>query len=218
MSAATQRGLDDELRRIHVIEDRVPADGTVPTPTGGGWAHGVWAAGAATVLAAPWIIIDLARTSEWSADEFFVARWLLDTTGWNILQWPIYGFFFGYFYPAIRGRNGLTKAGTLFVTMVVPGLLYQAVMDQPTRGSGYLTWSLQALLFAVLLGLVAGDRYVLLRAGLGWAHLFDVHRKRYVLAWTATAVLAEAGLLVAVANGVLPILTRLATSGGQGGP
>jgi hypothetical protein len=216
--ARDQRALDDELRRIHVIEERLPSGGTPPTPTGGGWAHGVWGAGAAIVIAAPWIVIDLARTSEWSGDGFFLARWLVETIGWNVLQWPIYGFFFGYFYAAIRGRNGLAKAGTLFVTIVVPAVLYHAVIDQPTRWSGYLTWSVQALLFAALLGLVAGDRYLLLRVGLGWSHLFDVHRKRYVLGWTATALLAEAGLLVAVANGILPIITRAATSGGQGGP
>lgn len=143
----------------------------------------------------------MAQTAGWTGDGLFAAFELVNTSGWGILQWPL----FGFFYPDIRGASGLPKSLTLFCTAAVPPLLYLAISDVPAYWSSYLVWALQFFVFTIALALIAGDGWVLARCGLRWPHLLDVHRKRYVVSILGAALL-QAGIVAAVISGVLPVV------------
>lgn len=203
--AQEQRSLDEELRRIRL--DTSLAGAT--TVEAGGWEHGRAAGMIAGALGAPWVVVALLST-ELPSDPLSLNETAAAYLGWMVLQWPLYGFFFGYFWPLLRGRSGIPKAIAMAAGIVIPELVTVALLSNSAQWTAYLAWALQVLLFAVLLGILAGDRYVLKRAGLGWPHIFDVHRKRYLLGWGATVALAEAGLLAALITGLLPAVLEQA--------
>ncbi|WP_173061484.1 hypothetical protein [Phytohabitans houttuyneae] len=199
------------------LTTRVPegatAEGMRDTLSIGGWRHGWAAAGYGLLLGSPWIALDSWETaSGWRTGGFHLVD-LVGTTSWVVLQWPIMGFFFGYFYPYIRGRNGIFKGLAYLVTLVVPLLAYRAVLDQSDLWVNLLRWTLELTLFTLLLGLVAGDVLILKRLGLGWGHLLELHRKRVVLAGLSALVAAQAAVVAAVIAGVLPLALQEAGLG-----
>ncbi|WP_405070891.1 hypothetical protein OG558_15480 [Kribbella sp. NBC_01510] len=201
--AEEQRSLDNERRLIRLKDDASPTRTTRRQDER--WAHGLAAAAVGALLGLPWAVAQIIHITEWTGDGLFTAFGLVDSVGWELLQWPIFGFFFGYFYTEIRGGSGLPKGLVLFLTVTLPPLVLQALADIPGSWSAYVAWTLQVLIFAVLLGLVAGDAWILDRAGVRWPHLLDVHRKRYIVGVVA-AVLVQAGIVAALVSGLLPVL------------
>ncbi|WP_460849437.1 hypothetical protein [Phytohabitans suffuscus] len=170
----------EEYQKLENAVPVTPAGRTATVPEGatardlrdrltlGGRRHGCGAALIGLVLGLPWIALDTWYAArDWSVHGFRLVD-LVDTTAWVILQWPIIRFFLGWFYPYIRGRNGITKGLTLLVTLLVPFVAYRAVINQHDLWLDLLRWALELTLFTILLGLVAGDVLILKRFGLGW--------------------------------------------------
>jgi hypothetical protein len=98
-----------------------------------------------------------------------------------LVSWPAYGFFFGACYPLIRGRTGLGKGLTMFVTLSIPAAL-------------------------VLLGLGA-DLLALRRAGEGPGQLVEVHNMRALVARGSGVTAAVAATVAtALATGVTALV------------
>jgi hypothetical protein len=92
------------------------------------------------------------------------------------LQWTAAGFVFGFFFPAIRGSNGLEKAANLFLVLLLARLPIMLMMNESvTEWRASLFWMLQAFIQCILLGLVAFERVLLRRAAHPWATLVRFH-------------------------------------------
>ena len=110
------------------------------------------------------------------------------------LSWMSYGFIFGYFYPHIRGKNGIQKALVMFVTIAVPELVWTA-LARPVDYANWVSfsfWTLQIFVHTMLLGMVAGDHSIMRSHGFKWGHLFDFYRISSLSAWASSVILAIA--------------------------
>jgi hypothetical protein len=81
---------------------------------------------------------------------------------------------------------------TLLLTLAGPVLVGTLISAGFTtvQWSRTILWMLQLFVACMVLGVLAGDYQVLRRAGLGWRHLFDVHRLGSVAAWLSSLVVA----------------------------
>jgi hypothetical protein len=155
------------------------------------WADGKRGARYGLILGAPWSLLylwELAGGPGSLPDDMLLG--LLGNAVWLLLEWGLYGFFFGYFYPYLRGDNGIQKGAFLFLAIVVPPLLHEGMTELPSDWPAFGLWALQALLFSLTLGIVAGDLDKLWRAGQGWTHLKDLPSHRYVRVLGSALVLA----------------------------
>ena len=120
------------------------------------------------------------------------------------------GFIFGYFYPQIRGRNGIQKGLTLFITIVVPPMVWTALarpLDQPNWAS-FGFWVLQIFVQTMMLGMIAGDLAIMRSYGFRWSHLLEVYRLTSVSAWVSSVILAVAAATgTLITSGATQILT-----------
>lgn len=184
------------------------AHGPVEPP----WKRGAYAAGLAAMLAIPWCI---GYAAVYSGDDAPSSpQWWLDVIAIFILgltQWPLFAFFFGYFYPDIRGRNGLGKALVFFVTVAVPPVLAHVLFRAQLPPMIFALWIFQNFIQAMFLGLFAGDYRTLRACGLGWRHLRDVHNLGVLTAYGTSVIVAVGGAIAtAVAGGVVDALTKMA--------
>lgn len=202
--AAKQRVLDQQRNAIHLA----PRPHDRSRPSGGGWKHAASCAATATILGLPWVIVTFGFQWYWTGDQFFDGLDLTETAGWQVLQWPLLGFFFGYFYPRIRGNSGTAKGATLFLTVILPPVLGRWFSNGTQFWLDYLAQCGETLTFCLLLGVAGGDRWILKQAGLRLTHLLDIHGKRTTFAWATTLILAQTGLLAAVVSGVIPPLLQ----------
>ena len=165
------------------------------------------------LLALPWLALYVynLRTSAapggWSG-------WLLVLvlSALFIAQWPLRGFFLGYFYPYLRGANGMQKGFTLFLINFLPPVVATILINPPAVAAffsadtsslwlGFWFWGLQLFVHCLLLGMLSGDYEVLRRAELGWRHLVDVHNLGPLLAWGSSLVAAVgAAIITALAD------------------
>lgn len=127
---------------------------------------------------------------------------IVSSAALTLSQWPLFGLFFGYFYPHIRGSDGIRKGLSFFVFIFVPYATATAIVNPTASGawSAFVVWSLQLFIQSMLLGLIAGDYETLRRAGLGWRHLIDVHNLGALTAWGSS-------VLVAIGAAVTTLLT-----------
>jgi len=162
-------------------------------PTDSAWQNGKKAAQYGIWFALPWTILflrDIVRGSAYQ-DGYLI----LDVVAWILafmLPWVSYGFVFGYFYPYIKGKNGVKKAVSLFLTIVLPQLVWTVLAR--TLDSEYWFsfgfWVLQVFVHTMLLGLVAGDYETFRKAGYRWKHLLEIHRLGALSAWASSIVIA----------------------------
>jgi hypothetical protein len=147
-------------------------------PYDSAWMNGLHGAKFALLFAIPWIALSIR-----SLFTISMSNWE-PYPMWNmgidvltlVVKWISLGFFLGYFYPYLRGKNGLQKGVGLFLVAVLPSLplmgIYNASLADWQAG---LLWILQVFIECMLLGLVAFD-YVILRQGrYDWQMLFEVH-------------------------------------------
>ena len=165
-----------------------------------GTGNSAWDNGCRTVyygllFSIPWSVLylrDLVRGPVNS--DSYLALDLLVNVVYFFLSWMSYGFIFGYFYPHIRGKNGIQKALVMFVTIVVPELVWTALakpMD-PANWVSFGFWTLQIFVHTMLLGMVAGDHSIMRSHGFKWGHLFDFYRMSSLSAWASSVILAVA--------------------------
>jgi len=171
----------------------------------------MYAALRAAALAIPWCV---AYASVYSNDFVPTATpfWLevIAVFALGLAQWPLHGFFFGYFYPEIRGKNGLEKGLVFFFTVTVPPLLAHVIFIAKWPPQLFALWIFQSFIQAMVLGLVAGDYLTLRDYGLRWRHLRDVHNFG-VLAAYGTSVIAAvaAAIATALASGIGGAFSKL---------
>lgn len=145
------------------------------------------------LFSAPWTVLFLRNIvrSQAFGGSYLIIDVLSDVT-FFLLTWVSYGFIFGYFYPYIKGNNGIQKAVSLFLTIVIPSLAWTALARPLDAASWYLFgfWVLQIFVHTMLLGLVAGDYETLRRAGFRWKHLLEIHRVGALSAWASSVFIA----------------------------
>jgi hypothetical protein len=108
----------------------------------------------------------------------------------------------------VRGRTGLAKGLTLFVTLAIPGLCVTLLPNPHAPGvvSAALLQLTQWLSFGLILGF-ASDLRQLRMAGLGWRSLSDVHNLTALTASLSSVVLAVAtAAAAAVGTGAAGIM------------
>ena len=167
----------------------------------GRWAtrNGVAAAVIATGLAAPLVVIEAIELAG-SARAGDVLYYL--DIGRRLGRWALYGFFFGCFYPSLRGGTPVAKALVLGAALAVPEALltlFTSTADTPLAVLAAVALrSGQVLAVLLLLGLVWEFR--LARIGrVPWSYVRDL-RQVGALAAPMTA------LAVAVASAVVAVL------------
>ncbi|HEX8170485.1 MAG TPA: hypothetical protein VF824_08095 [Thermoanaerobaculia bacterium] len=201
-----------ERKRAYVAAQRTQSGVFVAGPALPPWERGVRAAAYATLLAVPWFLLFVAAQRV----PGVAVQWL-SVVGVFItaaVQWPLSGFFFGYFYPSLRGANGLQKGLVWFATLIVPSLvaafLFRAEGDGPNRV--YMLWFPQQFIQCLTLGLL-GDYETLKEAGLRWRHLRDVHNLGVLTACASSVVVAiGVALSTAAANGMMAAAGKLVKS------
>lgn len=184
-------------------------------PTDPPWERGKYAARIAALLAIPWFLGYAAVAAH--GDIPSSPQWWLQILAAFIVaavQWPLFGFFFGYFYPDLRGDNGLSKSLVYFVTIVAPPVLAFAIfdIDRLPGNEMFALWIFQNFIQAMVLGLFAGDYRTLKEFGLSWRHLRDVHNLGVLSAYGSSIIVAVGGAIsTAAATGVINLLKALFT-------
>lgn len=172
---------------------------------GGGWRHGMQAAVVGAVLGLPWMVIlflEIWKTPPTQGNPIAMAA-VATTLAWNLLQWPLYGFFFGCVFPWLRGSSGAAKALVLLLVIVVPPVAFGGVWNDDAAWADYGIFVLELILFALLLGVTAGDLLLLRRQHLGWRQLIDLYQLRSIAAWgSAFAIVAGALVTAALTTGL----------------
>ena len=115
-----------------------------------------------------------------------------------LVRFPLYGFFFGYFLPVLRGSTGLAKAGRLLVVLAVSEAAALLLPFQSTSEfiEAFVLRALQLAVVCLALGLSA-DLWALRRIRLGLPALLDIYSVR---AFTFSASTAALGVATAAAT------------------
>jgi hypothetical protein len=127
-----------------------------------------------------------------------------------ILTWLAYGFIFGYFYPHITGNNGIQKGLALFLTIIIPDLVWTALALPLDRNNwnSFGFWVLQIFVHTMLLGMIAGDFAIMRAHGFKWTHLLEFYRLTSLSAWASSVILAiAAGATALLTSGATQIIT-----------
>jgi hypothetical protein len=175
------------------------------------WDNGCQVAYYSIVFAIPWTILYLRDIVHAPATaESYLLLDLLNNIVYFLLAWLSYGFIFGYFYPQIRGKNGLRKGLAMFLTIVVPGLVWTA-LARPLDTANWASfgfWTLQIFVHMMLLGMITGDFFMMRSHGFRWGQLWEVHRLTFLSAWASSVILAiAAAATTLIASGATHILT-----------
>lgn len=93
------------------------------------WRRAMFMAAVGTAIGLPWTLLAVAGAVNGQGEQadYLPLQWLA-RFGPLLLTWPAIGFYFGYFFPLLRGRNGLQK-GLFLSTAII-------VTDMPTSCSG----------------------------------------------------------------------------------
>jgi hypothetical protein len=189
----------DELAKkvggINAPRSALLSSGTPKKP----WDRAVLAAQYAFLAATPWMAVFVYNTASGpTPDHGYLWLPLAATAIFGIAQWPLYGFFLGYFYQHIRGYSGVSKGLSLFILFALPALIATAV-TMPLDSDAWTSltfWALQLFVQVLIVGMFAGDLETLHSSGLGWRHLLDVHDLGSMTAYAST-VIAAIGAAVA---------------------
>ena len=206
-SEALKTYREDIMVRDQFAKDYVLALG----PGNSAWKSGYTTAWYSLLFSIPWTFFyfrDIVRAEVTS--ESYVALGIIKDLVIFFLVWVSYGFIFGYFYPYIRGRNGIQKGVALFLTIVVPHLVWTALVRpvDVTNWTSFGFWTLQIFVHTMLLGMITGDLFIMRYQGYRWSHLLDFYRLTSLSAWVSSVILAiaaAAGTLIS--SGAAEILT-----------
>lgn len=204
---ARQSELDTYQRETRVqsylLKDVALVFGPYPTAWQNAW-HG---AKFGLLLGLPWIVLflkDFLGASVYPPYHPLLnyAQTILIVT----LRWVLVGFALGYFYPYLRGKNGLQKGFGLFLVVVLPSLPLAAIYNENAADwQALLLWALEMFTHCMLLGLIAFDYWTLRQEKRDWQALFDVHGFTYLGVSVST-------ILAAIATAIVTLLTTQTTS------
>ena len=198
-------------RRALIVRNRFSKEHVLALGTGNSaWENGRRTAYYSLLFSLPWVVLyfrDLVRAQVPS--DTYLALDLLTNIVYFFLAWISYGFIFGYFYPHIRGKNGIQKALAMFLTVVVPELIWTA-LARPVDAENWVSfgfWTLQIFVQMMLLGMVAADLSTMRSHGYKWSHLLDFYRLSSLSAWVSSVILAIAAAASAlITSGATEIL------------
>lgn len=183
-------------QRDLIVRNRFAKDHVLALGTGSSaWENGCRTAYYSLAFSIPWSVLylrDVVR-AQVTSDTYLILD-LLTNVVYFLLAWISYGFIFGYFYPQIRGKNGIQKALAMFLTVVVPDLIWTALV-QPVDKANWISfgfWTLQIFVQMMLLGMIAGDLSIMRAHGFKWRQLLDFYRLTSLSAWTSSVILAIA--------------------------
>lgn len=186
-----------EARRQElIVDERFAKDHVLALGTGtSAWENGRRTAYYSLLFSIPWSVLylrDLVNAAV-PSDSYLLLD-LVTRVVYFALAWLSYGFIFGYFYPQIRGNNGVQKALAMFLTIVVPDLVWTA-LARPVDDANWVSfgfWTLQIFVHTMLLGMIVGDLLTMRSYGFKWRHLLDFYRLTSLSAWTTSVILAIA--------------------------
>lgn len=207
VDGAVRKKAEELMIEGHFGKDLVLAFGPTDSP----WQNGESGAFYSSLFSIPWLLVYLQSIiiSPTPTDSYFVLH-LLNSLLLFIATWTAYGFFFGYFYPYIRGNNGIRKGLSLYVVLLIPHLAWNA-LAYPTDVANWRSfsfWQLQLLIHFMLLGLIAGDFETLRRAKFRFRHLLQFYRLTSLSAWASTIVVAVgAAATTLISSGAAEVLT-----------
>lgn len=181
-------------------------------PGNSAWENGTKTAYYSLFFSIPWAFLYLRNIVRAPAtSESYLLLDLVNNASFFALAWLSYGFIFGYFYPHIRGNNGIQKGLALLLTIVVPEVVWTA-LAAPLDNDNWLSlsfWILQVFVHTMLLGLVAGDLAIMRANGFRWGHLLEFHRMASLSAWASTVILAVAAAVsTLISSGATQVLTQ----------
>jgi len=178
--------------------------GAVESP----WQRGKSAAFYGLLFSLPWMILILLNLKKTMLPAVnFEILSVLTTAALALVQWWLQAFLFGYYYPHLRGSDGMRKGFNFFLLFFIPTFI-ATVIARPTTPdvwTSHLLWSLQIFIQSMLLGLIAGDYETQRRADLGWRHLVEVHNLSSLTVWGSS-------VLVAVSAAITTLITTGASS------
>ncbi|MCA1790554.1 MAG: DUF6185 family protein, partial [Thioalkalivibrio sp.] len=172
-------------------------------PTDSAWENGTIGAKFGFILGLPWMVLYLRDFfSQPMGNADYVLFYVLGSLPLLLARWTLYGFLLGYFYPLIRGENGLRKACWFALCLTVPAVVSTALASgaDPEAWSTLGFSTLQIFLHMMLLGFVAGDYQVLRRAGFEWGQLLEVHNLSVLSVWGSSVAVALGAAVAALVS------------------
>ncbi|UJP40294.1 hypothetical protein [Cellulomonas palmilytica] len=171
-------------------------------------------AGHTTVIALiaglPWIALSIPGLLEFAGPRGYGPLTTVLAALLTAIRWPALGLLFGLAYPLLRGRTGVTKSLTLFVTVAIPSavtLLLQST--EPGAWRSFLYLASQQLIVCLILG-VATEAEILRLAGRSLSDVTTVHNVRAIVAWVSGLVAAvAAAATTALATGVTALVVGI---------
>ena len=174
------------------------------------WKRAQWGAGYAVIAGAPWVVLGLAGASVPLSGEGYPELALASAVAPLVLRWAGYGLLFGYFFPLLRGRTGLSKSISFFAAAAAPSILGTLASPGQQWHSAALL-GVQLLIFALTMGLLA-DLAVLRKNGFTAGRLIDLHSLWTVSAWASSvAVAIGAGIATIILAGLQPFVIGVIT-------
>ena len=222
-SYQAQRQIVENLEQELTIEGRFAKDIVLAFgPTDSAWRNGKKAALYSLLFAFPWAVMFMRTIIRGIAfEDSYLILGIFVRMLFFLFPWVSYGFILGYFYPYIKGKNGLQKGLSLFLTLVLPTLIW-TVLARPQDSEnwyGFGFWVLQIFVHTMLLGLVAGDYETLRKAGYRWKHLLEIHRFGALSAWASSVLIAiGAAVSALIASGATQLIfwvLKVATENAQ---
>ena len=162
-------------------------------------------------FALPWILLSLRDLLNSHGGEPYILLSFLSSASMIVGRWTLYGFFFGYFYAYIRGKNGFQKALSFWFTLVLPSVLAFLLSSSIDRAhlAALVFWTAQVFVHCVVLGLFVGELQSLRRAGLGWRQLVEFHNLTSLSAWGSSVLVALGAAVTAALSTSLQSLITL---------
>jgi len=150
----------------------------------------------ATLLSLPWITsycVNVSRSGPPLTNAFAVSQ--LAFIVLDLLRWPALGYFLMYYYPHLRGRNGIEKGLCLAAALILPSLGATVLWNASDTDAwlSLLYWSLQVFICCMTIGVGLGDLGALRRAGKGPRSLKEIYKLSTLAAWLSSLALAAGG-------------------------
>lgn len=161
-------------------------------PGGTPWERARKGALIAVIASSPWIVGYITGV-EWAnaaTNAGVISRF--GTLTFDVAQWPILGFFMLYFYPQLRGSNGIRKGLCMTLAVVVPMLMATATMAAGSLDAwrADLFWALQVFIVCMIIGVVLGDFGALRRVGKPASGIIEIYNLGTLAAWSSSLLLA----------------------------
>jgi hypothetical protein len=182
-------------------------------PAGSAWANGVYAARVGLLVSIPWIAFEQRDFFSRPLEDEYLILSLAISLLWSVMVWAVPGFFLGFFFPYLRGHNGLWKGFYLWLAVFIPHIIL-AVMEAPSSAQAwrywifFLFWGIRLFATLVLVGFLAGDLKTFRNAGRSPAENVELQNLGALVTWGSSVVASIAGGLVTALSGELADFAR----------